>query len=54
LGERITVADAYLFTVLTWSPARGVDLAQWPALKSYFDRIAGRPAVQAALQAERA
>jgi len=53
MGERFTVADAYLFTVLTWSPARGVDLTQWPALKAYFDRISARPAVQAALQSER-
>jgi len=53
LGERFTVADAYLFTALTWSGARGVDLAQWPALKSYFDKIAARPAVKEALQAER-
>ena len=54
MGERFTVADAYLFTVLTWSPARGVDLTQWPALKAYFDKISARPSVQAALQAERA
>jgi glutathione S-transferase len=53
LGERFTVADAYLFTVLSWSPGRGVDLAQWPALKSYFDRIGARPAVKEALEAER-
>jgi glutathione S-transferase len=53
LGERFTVADAYLFTVLSWSGGRGVDLAQWPALKSYFDKIAARPAVKDALQAER-
>ena len=52
VGERFTVADAYLFTVLTWSPARGVDLAQWPALKAYYDRIAARPAVKEALRAE--
>jgi len=52
LGERFTVADAYLFTVLTWSPARGVDLAQWPALKAYYERIAARPAVKEALRAE--
>jgi glutathione S-transferase len=54
LGERFTVADAYLFTVLSWSPARGIDLAQWPALKSYFERVSARPAVQAALQSEKA
>lgn len=53
LGERFTVADAYLFTVLSWSPARGMDLAQWPALKSYFEKISARPAVKDALQAEK-
>lgn len=53
LGERFTVADAYLFTILTWSRGPGIDLAKWPALKAYFDKIAARPAVQEALQAER-
>jgi glutathione S-transferase len=53
LGERFTVADAYLFTILTWSKGQGIDLAQWPALKTWFDKIAARPAVQEALQAER-
>ncbi len=54
LGERFTVADAYLFTVLSWSSARGVELAKWPALQAYFDKIAARPAVKEALQAEKA
>ena len=54
LGERFTVADAYLFTVLTWSKNRGVELEKWPALKNYFERIAARPAVREALQAEKA
>jgi glutathione S-transferase len=53
LGERFTVADAYLFTVLTWSKGRGIELDRWPALKAYFDRIAARPAVREALAAER-
>ena len=52
LGERFTVADAYLFTVLTWSNGRGIELERWPVLKQYFDRIAARPAVRAARQAE--
>ena len=52
LGERFTVADAYLFTVLTWSKGRGIELERWPALKRYFDRILARPAVRAAMQAE--
>jgi len=52
MGERFTVADAYLFTVLNWSNVVGVDLGRWPALKSYQQRISGRPAVHAALEAE--
>ena len=54
LGERFTVADAYLFTTLTWSNGRGIELEKFPVLKAYFDRIAARPAVREALAAERA
>lgn len=52
MGERFTVADAYLFVVLGWSPRLKVDLGPWPALTDYLARIAARPAVQAALKAE--
>jgi glutathione S-transferase len=47
-----TVADAYLFTILNWTKFVGIDLAKWPALTAFQARIASRPAVQAALQAE--
>lgn len=52
LGERFTVADAYLFVILNWCQYAGLDLAQWPALKAFHARIAGRPHVQAAMKAE--
>jgi len=52
-GDQFTVADGYLYTVLTWSPRVGIDLAKWPTLKAYFDRVGARPAVQAALAAEK-
>ena len=52
MGDTFTVADAYLFTVLGWCSFVGIDLGQWPGLKAYHGRIAGRPAVQAALKAE--
>jgi glutathione S-transferase len=52
MGSGFTVADAYLYTVLNWSRAMGIDLARWPALKSYTARIGERPAVDAALKAE--
>ncbi len=52
LGERFTVADGYLFTVLGWAPFVGMTLDDWPVLKEYRNRIATRPAVQQALKAE--
>jgi glutathione S-transferase len=51
-GDRFTVADAYLFVCLNWSPWNGVDLARRPALAAFHRRVAARPAVQAALAAE--
>lgn len=47
-----TVADAYLFVVLSWSGHVNVSLADWPVLQAYLGRIAARPAVQQALRAE--
>jgi glutathione S-transferase len=52
LGDTFSVADIYLFTLLNWPRYVGMDIAKWPVLKDYHKRIAGRPAVQAALMAE--
>ncbi len=52
MGEKFTVADAYLFTVLRWTARIQIDLGQWPNLKAYVDRVAARPKVQAAMKAE--
>ena len=52
LGEKFTVADAYLFTVLNWTGKVGIDLGKWPVLSAYLARIAQRPKVQQALQDE--
>ncbi|HTW89397.1 MAG TPA: glutathione transferase GstA [Candidatus Binataceae bacterium] len=52
LGDTFSVADGYLFVILTWSKHVGIDLSRWPALNSFFDRVVGRPAVQAAMKAE--
>jgi glutathione S-transferase len=51
-GDKFTVADAYLFTVVNWSRFQNIDLAQWPNLKAFVDRVAARPKVQEAMQAE--
>ncbi len=52
LGAQFSVADAYLFTVLSWCPMVGFDLTKWPDLISYQQRIAKRPSVQKALKEE--
>jgi len=52
MGDKFTVADAYLFTVLRWSPRVGVDLSKSPNVTAYVDRVAARPKVQEALKAE--
>lgn len=51
-GDKFTVADAYLFTILRWAPRVGIDLAKWPNIAAYVDRVAARPKVQEALKAE--
>lgn len=52
MGDAFSVADPYLFACLNWSPWNQTDLARWPSLLAYMQRVAARPAVQAALQAE--
>lgn len=52
MGERFGVADAYLFTVLSWCGFLGRDLAPWPVLQAFLARVAARPTVQQALRDE--
>jgi glutathione S-transferase len=51
-GDNFTVADAYLFTVINWTYFLNIDLGRWPALKDFHARVAARPSVQEALEAE--
>ncbi len=52
LPSGFSVADAYLFTLLNWAGFTGVDLAPYPALMRYVERIGARPKVREALGAE--
>ncbi len=52
VGDSFSVADAYLFVVLSWGGHVGLDMKRWPGLTEYSGRIAARPAVLAALKAE--
>jgi glutathione S-transferase len=52
MGKAFTVADAYLFTVLTWTKHVQIDLAKWSNISNYVARVAARPKVQEAMKAE--
>jgi glutathione S-transferase len=53
LLDRFSVADAYLATILNWTQATPeIDLAAYPNVKAYLDRMRKRPSVAAALQVE--
>ena len=52
MGDQFTVADAYLFTVTSWTKYVGIDISGLPNLGAFMGRMAARPAVQAALKAE--
>lgn len=54
LLDRFTVADAYLATVLNWAKFVGPDLAKWPAVVNYIDRMYQRPSIAKALAEEMA
>jgi glutathione S-transferase len=51
-GQNFATVDAYLFTVTRWAPGTGVDLSAFPKLIEFQERVAARPAVHAALEAE--
>ncbi len=52
MGDDFTVADGYLFVVTNWAKPMAIDLAPYPNLVDWRERVAARPAVQAAMKAE--
>ncbi|MCZ2104504.1 MAG: glutathione transferase GstA [Comamonadaceae bacterium] len=52
MGNGFTVADAYLFVVTGWTKPMNIDLAPFPNIVAWRERVAARPAVQAAMKAE--
>jgi len=53
LLDKFSVADAYLATVLNWTQAiPEIDLAAYPNVKAYLERMRQRPSVAAALAVE--
>ena len=52
MGKQFTVADGYLFTMLSWADRMNFDLSAMPNLLAYKARVAARPKVQEALTKE--
>jgi glutathione S-transferase len=54
MGDAYSVADPYLFTFSAWLEGDEVDIAAFPRVQAHYERMASRPAVVRALQAEAA
>ena len=52
MGEQYTVADPYLYTVLSWGGYVNLDIGKWPQLKRFVERVGARPQVIEALKSE--
>ena len=52
MGSQFTVADGYLFTMLSWAERMKFDLTAMPNLVAYKGRVGARPKVQEALTKE--
>jgi glutathione S-transferase len=46
LLEHFSVADAYLVTIINWTMATPpIELARWPNVKAYYERLRARPSI---------
>ena len=52
LGDKFSIADGYLFTILNWAGMVKFDLGKWPLIQQYAARVAQRPKVVEAMKAE--
>jgi glutathione S-transferase len=53
LLDRFSVADAYLVTVINWTMATPpIELAKWPIVKAYYERLRTRPSIARAIAEE--
>jgi len=52
MGDPFTIADAYCFAIMNWHKRAELDLSPWPSLKAYVERVAARPKVREAMEAE--
>jgi glutathione S-transferase len=53
LLDHFSVADAYLVTVINWTMATPpIELAKWPNVKAYYERLRSRPSIAKAVAEE--
>jgi glutathione S-transferase len=52
MGDRMTVADAYLFVMLTWARKNNISIDRCSNLRAFFERMSHRDGVQRAMKEE--
>ncbi len=53
VGNDMSIADAYLFSVVNWTKwVAELSIGQWPSLASFQNRMSSRPSVRAAILAD--
>jgi glutathione S-transferase len=52
MGDRMTVADAYLFVMLTWARKNNISIDRCSNLRAFFERMSRRDGVQRAMKEE--
>ncbi len=52
MGKNFTIADAYMFTVLSWAKYVGMDFSNFSNVSNYLKRVSERPAVMRAMKEE--
>lgn len=52
MGDKFSVADAYLFTIMRWAGRLDIDLSPYPNIQAYMARVQARPAVTETMKAE--
>ena len=51
-GQTLSIADLYIFVVASWTAFVNIDLAQWPNVAAFVERIGARQTVIDARKAE--
>lgn len=53
MGTQYTLVDPYLFTMMTWVRAKGIDISGCANLQAYYETVRNRSATDMTMKAER-